>query len=443
MVSASRPAMIADRLAAPERRLLWLASAIAIAVVVAGVALQAGGTELGTAAAPFVMAFNPAATLWALPAALLLAAFVAIAPRLLAAPRSPLACAAILFALSLTLGLVVAAARRGPSAWSHVFELAPGGSFEAKNEYLPGLPALDHGVWFFLDRFAELVPSMPVNVGGHPPGLMLIVHLVGLDTPEKLAALCIAAAAACAPLGYLLARRLLGDDRRARVAGLLIVGSPVVLLFGTTSADAVYAAAGLIAANGLMARRAATRLLGTIAFALATLGTWALLAIGAWAAIVAWRRDGLVAGIRLAAACGVAVVVVNGVLALAYGYDPIATLRATEALYRNSVASVRPYWFWALGSPVAWGLMLGAPIAGAGLVAAVRRRPEALALAIVLAIAAVLGFTKAETERIWLPFAPLACVAAAAVLPLPRLRAVLAVLAVQALAVELVFDTVW
>ena len=412
-------------------------------VVAAGVALQAGGVELGTAAAPFVMALNPAVTAWVLPACALSAAGVTLAPRLLRVPRSPAACAALLLAAALTLGLAVAAVRRGPGAWSHVFELGPGGSFEAKNEYLPGLPALDHGVWFFLDRFAEMVPSMPVNVGGHPPGLMLIVHAFGLGTPGRLAALCILAAATCAPLAYLLARRLLGDEQRARMAGVLVVASPVVLLFGTTSADAVYAAAGLVAANGLMARSSAKRALGAVAFALATLGTWALLAIGAWAAIVAWRRDGLGAGLRLAMACGVAVLAVNGGLTLAYGYDPIGTLQATEALYRNSVASVRPYWFWALGSPVAWGLMLGAPIAAAGIVAALRGRPEAVALACVLAIAAVLGFTKAETERIWLPFAPLACVAAAGVLPIPRLRAVLVVLAVQALAVELVFDTVW
>ena len=435
--------MIADRLSRLERRLLWLAAAVAVVVVGAGVGLQAVGVELGTAAAPFVMALNPAATAWALPAGALLAATVALGPRLLDVPRSPAACAAVLLGLALTLALTVAAARRGPRAWSHVFELGPGGSFEAKNEYLPGLPALDHGAWFFLDRFAEMVPSMPVNVGGHPPGLMLIIHAFGLDTPGRLAALSIAAAAACAPLGYVLARRLLADERRARMAGLLIVASPVVLLFGTTSADAIYAAAGLVAANGLTAHRWAIRGLGAVAFAVATLGTWALMAIGAWAAIVAWRRHGLGAGIRLAAACGVALLAVNGSLVLAYGYDPIGTLVATEGLYRNSIASVRPYWFWALGSPVAWALMLGAPIAAAGLVAAVRGRPEAVALAAVLAIAAVLGFTKAETERIWLPFAPLACVAAAAVLPVPRLRAVLAVLAVQALAVELIFDTVW
>jgi hypothetical protein len=38
---------------------------------------------------------------------------------------------------------------------------------------------------------------------------------------------------------------------------------------------------------------------------------------------------------------------------------------------------------------------------------------------------------------------PFACLAAAATLPPARLRPVLAALAVQALAVELLFDTIW
>ncbi|CAA9476835.1 MAG: hypothetical protein AVDCRST_MAG38-1735 [uncultured Solirubrobacteraceae bacterium] len=435
--------MMADGLRRPERRVLAGAGALAAGVVVAGIALQAAGVELGTAVAPFVMVFNPQATAWALAAAGLLAAAVALGPRLLATPRSPAALAACLFGAALLLGLAVSAARRGPSGWSHVFELGPGGSFEAKNEYLPGLSALEPGVWFFLDRFAEMVPSMPVNVGGHPPGLMLVIHVFSLDTAERLAALCIASAAACAPLTYLLARNLLGDEVRARLAGVLVVASPVILLYGTTSADAVYAAAGLVAANVLLARRRRWRVLGFFVFALATLGTWALLAIGAWAAIVTWRREGLGPAVVLAAGCGVAVVAVNAVLALAYGYDPIGTLVATEGLYRNSVASVRPYWFWALGSLVAWAVMVGPPITGAWLVATLRARPEALALAAVVLIASVMGFTKAETERIWLPFSVLACLGAASVLPPGRLRPVLAVLALQALGVELLFDTIW
>jgi hypothetical protein len=61
----------------------------------------------------------------------------------------------------------------------------------------------------------------------------------------------------------------------------------------------------------------------------------------------------------------------------------------------------------------------------------------------VIVAAAVLGFTEAETERIWLPFVPLACVAAAAVADLRRLRPVLIALSIQELAIGLLFRTIW
>jgi hypothetical protein len=87
--------------------------------------------------------------------------------------------------------------------------------------------------------------------------------------------------------------------------------------------------------------------------------------------------------------------------------------------------------------------MLGLPTAGAWLIATKRRDPVAVALAVVVVVAALAGFTKAEVERIWLFLVPPACVAAATVLPAGRLRAVLLALAVQALAVQLLFQTIW
>ena len=87
--------------------------------------------------------------------------------------------------------------------------------------------------------------------------------------------------------------------------------------------------------------------------------------------------------------------------------------------------------------------MLGLPIAWLALRALAAGEDAAVAIFAVLAIAAVAGFTKAEVERIWLSFAPLVCLAAASALPARRLRLVLALLAVQALAWELLFNTVW
>ncbi len=69
--------------------------------------------------------------------------------------------------------------------------------------------------------------------------------------------------------------------------------------------------------------------------------------------------------------------------------------------------------------------------------------PAAIALWALVLVSSLLGFTKAETERIWLPFVPLACVAAAAATPAWRLRSLLGALAGQALVIELLFFTVW
>jgi hypothetical protein len=427
-----------------EQTVLGGAGAVAAATLATGLLVEASGRVLGTASPPFLVTFAPAAqAVAALAAAVVLAGIVVAGPRLLRAPRSPAVFAAGLFLATLALTLALNAARVGTGEWSAVFDLGPAGSFEAKNEYLPGLPALSYGTGFFLDRFAELVPALPVNVAGHPPGLLLLLHATGIRTAGALAALCIACAAAVAPLSYAIARSLAVAEPAARAAGLLAALSPALLLYGTTSADAVYAAVGAAAAALLIARRRGLRVLGCGVLALASLGSWALLAVGAWAVVVAGRREGVRRAAALAAGCALAFLAVHGTLAALYGYDPIGALRATEQVYRQSLAEVRPYWFWSLGSPVAWGVTLGLPIAGAALVAAVRGQPAALGVVVVVVVASLGGFTKAETERIWLPFVPLACVAAAGVLPAGRLRLALAALAVQALGTQLLFATVW
>lgn len=348
-----------------------------------------------------------------------------------------------LFGVALAAGLALGAARTGTHGWWEIFDLGPRGSFEAANEYLPGRPTLTWGVPFYLDRFAEMVPSQPVNIAGHPPGPLLLMRVLGIETAQALAALCIAGAALIAPLTYAIARALPADERTARTAGLLAALSPIVLLDGFTSFDAVFAAMGAAAAALLLSRRPAVVVAGAAAFAVCTLFSWALLGVGAAVALTVVLRDGWRRGLLVAAACGVGFVGINAVLAAGWGYDPIGTLRATEGVYRNSLAQVRPLWFWLFGSPVAWGVMLGPVIVGGMLVAALRRSPVAVAIVTVVVVAAVAGFTKAETERIWLIFVPLACVAAASAIPPGRLRLVLATLVVPAFALQLLVGTVW
>lgn len=427
---------------APRTRATAVALTVATVVVAVGITVRLTTGELGTALPPFVMSFGLRVDPLVAVSVIVLAAAAWSGPGLLVRPRTPPAFAAASFAFALACGLAAGLARRGTEGWYRVFDLGPGGSFEAKNEYLPGLPGLQYGPGFLLDRFAELVPSQTVNVAGHPPGLMLTIDALGIDGPRGLAALCIAGAAAVAPAAYALARSLGTEERRARSAALLAALTPALLLFGVTSADAVYAALAVGAAALLCAEQRTLRRVGFAAFAVAAFFTWANLAVGAFAAVLWWRRDGIRAALAVAVGCALAWVALNGGLALAAGWDPIGTLVATEDVYRDSVASQRPYRFWVFGSVVAWGV-LGGVMTLWWLEATVRRRPGAVALAAVIAVAAGLGFTTAETERIWLPFTGLACAAAAAVLPPERLRPVLVALAVQALVFSVCFETIW
>ena len=420
-----------------RRALPVLVLAFVAAVFVWGRVLDASGEQLGTPLPPLLFdVHRQIAPVWALVAALVLAGGVVLAPRLrLLGPwRFGLGLLGLALAMRLSLG----AARLGPEGWDEPFHE----SFEAKNEYLPALGALDHGAGWFLDRFAELVPALPVHAAGHPPGLVLALHWLGIDSPGGASALVIAVGVLGVPLTWLLARRLL-DEERARTAGLLAAFASATTLYGVTSADAAFAALGTGVAVVLLAAPRVAALAGAAALAVASFFSYALLAIGAWAALVRLGRDGWRTALGVAAACGLALVAFYAALWALTGFELPGVLAATEETYRNSVARLRPYWFWVVGSPAAFLAFCGLPIVWWAARAAAERRPEALALAAVLVISAVGGFTKAETERIWLMYVPLACVAAAAVLPPRRLPLVLTLLAVQSLAVELVFGTVW
>jgi hypothetical protein len=416
--------------------------AAALATLLATAALglwwsRVGGHDLGLPYPPFVGRWDPRVTAWAVVAAVVLGAAAWLAPRTLA--LQPLAFAGVLLGITLVARLALGASSSGTEQWSRVFDPA---GFEGPNEYLPALSALRYGAGFFLDRFAELVPALPVHAAGHPPGLLLVMHALSVDTPGELAALCIGAGALVAPLTYAVGRTVL-DERAARLAGLLCALAPSVLLFGATSADAVFATLGLLAAWPLCSPRWPVRALGAVLLAAASLFAWSLLGIGAWAALLALRRRGWRDALRLSALCGAVLLAVHGALAGATGFDPIGTLQTTESVYRFGIADRRPYAYWMLGSPAAFLLMLGVPITWFALKALVARQDLAVAVFVVIAVAAVAGFTKAEVERIWLFLAPLVCLAAAARLRPRLLRPVLGLLGAQALAWEIAWNTVW
>jgi methylthioxylose transferase len=410
-----------------------LGMAAMAATVVIGLSLDWSGIQLGVPHPPFIGAYGPQANILELVTIPCFVAAVALVPYLLR--LKPALFAAGLYTTTLILRVTLNTGRGGTHQLDRALFVGPKG--EGKNEYLPSLAAFDYGPRFVLDRFAELVPSLPVHSAGHPPGLLLVMHYLSLDTSPRLTAFILFVGAASAPLTYVLAKRLFDEDV-ARVAGLVAAFAPAMLHFGATSADAVYLTLGLLAAIGLVGP---LPWIGAVALAVASLFAWSLLAVAAWAALLVWRRNGLTAALELGAVTGAILLALHALFALATGFDPVGTLKATSHVYEIGIASRRPYAYWLFGSPTAFLLILGVPIAWLALRRLGDRRPEALAIFAVIAISSVLGFTKAETERIWLFLAPLVILCAAPLVRRPQL--LIAALAVQAVVYELLFDTLW
>ena len=349
----------------------------------------------------------------------------------------PAAFAAALLGLALAVRLAVGATRFGPEGWDDPFNE----SFDAKNEYVPALPGLDAVGVRLLPRPLRRArsPRCPVHAAGHPPGLLLVLHWLGLDTPGAAAALVIASARSPSRRPTSLARSVL-DEERARIAG---AAQRVRVRDDALRRDdrptSLYAALGAGAAALLLARAASRG-------AARARRRELLLLRGARGRRVGGARSAPPA----AHACGIAARLrrrARRVLRGALRRSPASSCGTSSPRPRRSTASrsraLRPYAFWLFGSPAAFLAFLGLPITWYAARALGERHPAAVALAIVIVIRAVGGFTKAETERIWLMYVPLACVAAAAVAaaaaPAARPRT-----SVHAdLGVELLFGTVW
>jgi hypothetical protein len=421
-------------------RIPALIAAATLATIAVGLIAKAAGVDWHTPAQPLTVLLRPRLSPWAaLGVAVLLAALYA-GWRLFKAETGPLRFGLAGFALTLLTRLAVNGMRSGPSGWYDVF-VVHAGHGEGRTEYLPALPALERGAGAFLEHFDSLVANLPVHAAGNPPGLLLSMDALGIDTAEGLAALTIVVGAMATPALYALARQLFGETT-ARAAALLFVFVPASLLYGATSADAMYVTPAMVAAACLISRRAPVVAIGALALALASFFSYALLAIGAWAAIVRWRRDGLATALRVALLCGTVLAAFYLALYLVSGFDLLAVLDATNRRYRDGIAHLRPYLFYLFGSPAAFLVMLG-PVAWFAARSLGTREDTAIALAAVVAIAALAGFTKGETERIWIFLVPLACLAAARSLQTRRLPVVLILLTCQALLIEALFATKW
>jgi methylthioxylose transferase len=277
------------------------------------------------------------------------------------------------------------------------------------------VPALLTG---YVDRIPAAHPdNWPIHVAGHPPGaLLFFVGLVQVGLGGDLAAaLAVCAVAASIPAAVLLTVRALGAEHHARLAAPFMVLSPAAVYLGV-SADAVFtavAAWGLaaLAASATAARTRALLAWGVLAGALlgwCVMSSYGLPLLGVLALAVLWLGR---SWWPLPVAAGAALVVVLAFAALGFAWweaYPVLVER-----YWDGIAATRPAAYWMWGNVGAL-LVSAGPLLGAGVAVAARRHTGGQRTIAVLALAGLLAVTiadlsrmsKAEVERIWLPFIP-------------------------------------
>ncbi|MFH8802302.1 hypothetical protein ACH4F6_22285 [Streptomyces sp. NPDC017936] len=359
------------------------------------------------------------------PAALLVAAAVAIHGPALAA--------------RLPWRALLAAVWGTSTAWVLSLALVDGwqrgvaGRLTTPHEYLravdrfPDVPAALHD--FAHHILIGSPDNWPAHVAGHPPAATLtfvLLDRLGLRGGGWAGTWCVVVGAT-AGVAVLVALRALAGERLARRAAPFLVLAPAAVWMGT-SADAYFAAvaawAVALLALAVTGRPAAWAAGSGLLFGLAcylSYGLTLLAFLGAAVLLLRRRRVRERPAPLVWLLAGLAVVPTAFTLA---GFDWWEAYRLLVTRYHQGAGGVRPYGYWVWANLACTVLITGfATAAGLRRTGAVlllrpdaggrRHRPAGEAATAVLVTAALLallvadlsGMSKAETERIWLPFA--------------------------------------
>ena len=331
-------------------------------------------------------------------------------------------------------------------AWAFALAMIDGwqpgfaGRLTARHEYLrqvPGITDIPEAVRTFASRILDFQPnSWITHVSGHPPGALLTfvwLDRIGLGGGAWAGLFCVLVGSSAAAAVIVAVRALSGEQTARLVAPFAAVAPTAIWI--AVSADGYYAgvAAWGIALLALAVRGTGRRAVLTGAGSGLLLG-WgiflnyglALMALPALAVLICApnRR----AGARAAIPAVAAALAVVGVFAIA-GFWWFDGYTLVQQRYWQGIANNRPfqYWGWANLASVVCAVGLGT-VAGIGRVfdiAAIKRR-SGIHLLVLAALVAILfadlsRLSKAETERIWLPF-EVWLLAAGALLPVRAQR---------------------
>ncbi len=425
---------------APRSRVPLALGGVAAALLVVsvwGYVLRARGVQLHLGVIPFFGAFRFRPTIGVASTVLVAAAIVTVGPRLAATLRFP---------------RLLLASWAASGAWAVALATATGAHrltapLDSRFDYWAAMPAVRQlGIGSFVSTYLDRLGDYPVHVQGHPPGLLVLYGMldrIGLSGPGWAAGAVVTIGASTVP-AVLLAARTLAGEATARRAALYLVLAPVALFVATTG-DAVFMA--LAAWSIALLALAAAHDRASLAVAAGALGattlyfTYGLVPLlGALGAVVLWRWRARALTLAIAAAAGAAGVVVAWSVA---GFWWLDGLDASHHFYGVRGGNDRPYGYFLVANLVVFAVMLG-PAGIAGLVRMGRSHVAPLVVAALVAVlvADLSGLSKAEVERIWLPFLPWVLLATAA-LPRARARGWLAAQAAVAIGLQLTIAWPW
>ncbi len=335
------------------------------------------------------------------------------------------------------------------------------GRLTTRDEYLSQVPSITDipaAVRTFSGRILDYQPnSWVTHVSGHPPGALLTfvwLDRIGLHGGAWAGLLCLLAGSSAAAAVVIAVRALADEQTARRVAPFVAVASTAIWV--AVSADGYFAG---VAAWGIVLLAVAVhrgvRFPALVAAGAGLLLGWGvflnygLILMGLPALAVLVSATDYRAVLRALGPAALAAVAVAVTFAVA-GFYWFEGYTLVQQRYWQGIAKDRPfqYWSWAnLASAVcAIGLGSVAGISGVLDMAAIHRRSgfHLLLLAMLAAIvcADLSMLSKAEVERIWLPYT-IWLTAAPALLPVRSHRLWLALNAAGALLLNTVIVTNW
>ncbi|NUT21719.1 MAG: hypothetical protein HOV77_21295 [Hamadaea sp.] len=426
------------------------------AAVLVGAAIVVGRqVDVQAAAAPLYAHWIPHTGPGTVPAILIALLVIFAFPRNL--PWRSLLAVSYVAAFGWTLSLAMV------DGWNHgvATRLTVDAEYLAALPSAGDIPAMIHG---YADRILDFQPdSWNTQAAGHPPGALLVFAVldrVGLSGGVAAALTCIAVGSFAA-VAVPSALRSLGSGEIARAAVPFVVLFPGAVWVGV-SGDGLFLGVTSVAVALLATGRALWTVLAGVLFGFAVFLSYGLVLMAFLAVAVAiaarrWKP-------LLWASGGALLPVAGFALAGFWWFDGYSLVRIR---YYQGIASLRPYWYWAWANFAALAFSIGPAgyaalprLASTNQIRVLGRimgqdstqNPDlpqektapvailALGALAAIVVADLSGLSKAEVERIWLPFA-IWLPAAAALLPRPKLW--LVAQAATALLVNHLLHTVW